>query len=183
MTGSEAAKRLSRPASGGGAPPQQTHLDAIRQRLRIECDELGDNTWPDDLHLAGVIDRYLCRPVRDQIQSLNEEIVHLRDRERDVERGLVAEIAGYLTQLGHNWFADGDTRNSQIAYDLSKLVERGDWRAQPQPQPEHAPPGRIAYTLTTNLYGEGEVTPVEACPHGVPYCWPCDECDAEVPCD
>lgn len=33
--------------------------------LRTICDELGDNDWPDDLHLADVINKHLVRYLHD----------------------------------------------------------------------------------------------------------------------
>jgi hypothetical protein len=39
----------------------RAHLDAARAMLRIECAEAGCNDWPDNLHLADVIEKHLCR--------------------------------------------------------------------------------------------------------------------------
>ncbi len=33
-------------------------------QLRILCEEFGDNDWPDDLHLADVIEKYLGRHLK-----------------------------------------------------------------------------------------------------------------------
>jgi len=32
--------------------------------LRMACDEFGDNDWPDDLHLADVVEKHLARHLR-----------------------------------------------------------------------------------------------------------------------
>jgi replicative DNA helicase len=37
-------------------------MSEIRSALRRLCDDIGaDNTWPDDLHLVDVIDKYVGR--------------------------------------------------------------------------------------------------------------------------
>ncbi len=36
-------------------------LEQARAMLRIVCAEHGDNDWPDDLHLADVIEKHLAR--------------------------------------------------------------------------------------------------------------------------
>ena len=41
--------------------------DAARAALRQICEEFGDNDWPDDLHLADVIDKHLARHLRQKI--------------------------------------------------------------------------------------------------------------------
>lgn len=35
--------------------------EAAIAQLRITCRDFGDNDWPDDLHLADVIDKHLDR--------------------------------------------------------------------------------------------------------------------------
>jgi hypothetical protein len=39
-------------------------LNEVRQTLRIECADIDANDWPDDLHPADVIEKYLCRTYR-----------------------------------------------------------------------------------------------------------------------
>lgn len=35
------------------------HLEATRAELRRVCEEFGDNDWPDELHLADVVEKHL----------------------------------------------------------------------------------------------------------------------------
>ncbi len=39
----------------------QKQLDETRAMLRYVCGEVGDNDWPDTLHLADVIEKHLFR--------------------------------------------------------------------------------------------------------------------------
>lgn len=48
----------------------EEYLRDVRERLRIECAELGDNDWPDDLHLGDVAEKYLARLVAARIEEL-----------------------------------------------------------------------------------------------------------------
>jgi len=67
----------------------EAHLDQARQYLRIECGELGDNDWPDDLHLGDVIEKHLARPAAAHIAVLEEENLTLRKvilRDGDIRR-------------------------------------------------------------------------------------------------
>lgn len=37
--------------------------------LRSECEDLGaSNDWPDNLHLADVVEKHLCRPLREKLR-------------------------------------------------------------------------------------------------------------------
>jgi hypothetical protein len=52
--------------------PEQTEHGWIEEReaavakLRSVCSEHGDNEWPDELHLADVIDKHLARHLEQQ---------------------------------------------------------------------------------------------------------------------
>lgn len=39
--------------------------EATVAALRSACEAHGDNDWPDDLHLADVIEKHLCRHLGD----------------------------------------------------------------------------------------------------------------------
>lgn len=41
-----------------------TQLADTRIALRSVCAEFGDNDWPDELHLADVIEKHLARHLR-----------------------------------------------------------------------------------------------------------------------
>lgn len=53
-------------AYGAGDDPVATvtrltlELDDTRAALREVCEEHGDNDWPDDLHLADVVEKHLA---------------------------------------------------------------------------------------------------------------------------
>jgi hypothetical protein len=64
----------------------EAHENATRKQLRIECAELGDNDWPDDLHLADVVEKHLARPAAARIDELEEE--------RDDARGAKERLEG-----------------------------------------------------------------------------------------
>jgi len=50
-------------------------IDSTRAMLRLECTDLGASTkWTDILHLADVVEKHLCRPVRDRIRDLEEQL-------------------------------------------------------------------------------------------------------------
>lgn len=36
-----------------------TEREAAIAQLRMACDEFGDNDWPDDLHIADIIEKHL----------------------------------------------------------------------------------------------------------------------------
>lgn len=55
----------------------EAHLDGTRKALRIECADLGDNNWSDDLHLGDVIEKHLGRNVRERIEDLEAENARL----------------------------------------------------------------------------------------------------------
>lgn len=80
----------------------EAHEDATRKQLRIECEELGDNEWPDDLHLADVIEKHMARPVAARIAELEAQVeaelrgqVELSEgsgRAHDVANARIAEL-------------------------------------------------------------------------------------------
>lgn len=45
----------------------------VRRQLRIECEDLGDQDWNDDLHPSDVIEKHLARPARRRIEMLEDE--------------------------------------------------------------------------------------------------------------
>lgn len=49
-----------------------------RRQLRIECGDLGDNDWPDNLHLSDVIEKHLARPAAARIAELEEGLSKYR---------------------------------------------------------------------------------------------------------
>jgi hypothetical protein len=51
----------------------QDHLDVTRNMLRLECAEFDDNDWPDDLHLADVVEKHLARSAWNVIHDLERE--------------------------------------------------------------------------------------------------------------
>jgi hypothetical protein len=57
----------------------EAHLDGIRKTLRIECADLGDNDWSDDLHLGDVVEKHLGRPAQSRIAALEAENRDLRE--------------------------------------------------------------------------------------------------------
>lgn len=57
----------------------EAHVEGIRKILRSECADLGDNNWPDNLHLGDVIEKHLCRPVRAAMERLEAENAALRE--------------------------------------------------------------------------------------------------------
>lgn len=43
------------------------------QKLRLICNEFGDNTWPDNLYIPDIIEKFLLRSLRyDEARRLNE---------------------------------------------------------------------------------------------------------------
>lgn len=44
--------------------------------LRVECAVYDDNDWPDNLHLADIIEKHLARSARREIVELNEALSH-----------------------------------------------------------------------------------------------------------
>lgn len=55
---------------GATAGGQAQMISSIRQQLRIECGEIGDNSWPDNLHPSDVIEKYLAHPAAARIAEL-----------------------------------------------------------------------------------------------------------------
>lgn len=49
----------------------ELYQSEIIAALRAACDEFGDNDWPDDLHVADVIEKHLLRHVRASTEELN----------------------------------------------------------------------------------------------------------------
>ena len=37
-------------------------------QLRSLCAEYGDNDWPNNLHLGDVVDKHLCRYIREVLE-------------------------------------------------------------------------------------------------------------------
>jgi hypothetical protein len=56
----------------------EAHQEGMRKTLRIECGDLGDNDWDDDLHLGDVIEKHLCRPAAGRIAELEAEPARIR---------------------------------------------------------------------------------------------------------
>ncbi len=55
-----------------GAAPAQLILADVHQALRIACEDIGDNSWSDDLHPADVVDKYLARVAGGNLARLCE---------------------------------------------------------------------------------------------------------------
>jgi hypothetical protein len=71
----------------------QAHVDATRQMLRIECAEYtryGANDWPDNLHLADVVEKYLARSAQQAIRDAEGEAKRLREALKDSEQARLA---------------------------------------------------------------------------------------------
>jgi hypothetical protein len=51
----------------------------IRAALRIECSDIDANDWPDDLHMADVIEKHLCRKYHWMVEQAEAERERLRD--------------------------------------------------------------------------------------------------------
>lgn len=45
--------------------------------LRIECAEYDDNDWPDNLHLADIIEKHLARNASEVIRREREKVAEL----------------------------------------------------------------------------------------------------------
>jgi hypothetical protein len=61
-----AIRELGYPADEDGAIPLSaaklaSEREAAIATLRRLCDDLGDNDWPDDLHLSDIIEKHLAR--------------------------------------------------------------------------------------------------------------------------
>lgn len=54
-------------------------LSAIRAQLRIECQVENCNDWPDDLHLADVIEKHLCRKMAYERDALQRQLAQCRE--------------------------------------------------------------------------------------------------------
>jgi hypothetical protein len=87
----------------------EEHLRGLRERLRIECAELGDNDWPDDLNLADVVEKYLARPVAARITELEAENRRLREAlpRFKAHRAEDAARAELVTRLFRDGIASG----------------------------------------------------------------------------
>lgn len=48
-------------------------LDAVTLGLRIASEEIGDPSWPDDLHPADVLSKYVLRPASYEIERLRSD--------------------------------------------------------------------------------------------------------------
>lgn len=95
------------------------HLDATRAMLRSECDDLGaSTTWADNLHLADVVEKHLCRPVRDDLASLRKQV-------RDLNIKLQALAKPSIQKPAHV---------EQEALDVlfARVARDGDWIAMCQ---------------------------------------------------
>jgi hypothetical protein len=57
---------------------EREHVRGIRAMLRIECEAAGCNDWPDDLHLADVVEKYLARKLYDDVSKAEAERDELR---------------------------------------------------------------------------------------------------------
>lgn len=94
-SGEPVAKEMLRLATeneslGGTVGGQAQMIFSIRQQLRIECEEIGDNSWPDDLHPSDVIEKYLARPAAARIAELEarvKELEELLERAKDFSTG------------------------------------------------------------------------------------------------
>lgn len=65
------------------------------ERLRIECEERGDLDWPDELHLADVVDRHFSRHVAERIADLEERERLYIMRIKELEARLDATLKAY----------------------------------------------------------------------------------------
>ncbi len=81
----------------------RAHLAAVRAMLRIECAAAGCNDWPNDLHLADVVEKHLAR-------KLNADIDAARAAMRRVLVG--AENQGAFT--GMSWREAADILRAAI---------------------------------------------------------------------
>lgn len=77
------------------------HITAIRTTLRTECDEIDASEWADDLHLADVIEKHLCRTLHGLLESA-ESAREAAEKEWDELRSY---ITGSLPFLEEAWEA------------------------------------------------------------------------------
>jgi hypothetical protein len=60
--------------------------------LRIECAEYDDNDWPDNLHLADVIEKHLARSAHEAVRKCETKRVRL-----EMAMRRLAEPGGWQT--------------------------------------------------------------------------------------
>lgn len=53
---------------------REHYIEAIRAQVRFACRDLGDNDWPDDLHLGDAIEKHLARPARERLRGLGVDV-------------------------------------------------------------------------------------------------------------
>jgi hypothetical protein len=59
---------------------QTVHREDVGKMLRMACEEFGDNDWPDNLHLADVLEKHLLRPIRQDLEAQEAEISALGEQ-------------------------------------------------------------------------------------------------------
>jgi hypothetical protein len=69
-------------------------IRATRAMLRIECAEYDDNDWPDDLHLADVVEKHLARQAHLAVQEAEAHAERLEAENKRLRNGIsgLAEI-------------------------------------------------------------------------------------------
>jgi hypothetical protein len=70
-----------------GTGPSQRILADVHRALRIACEDIGDNAWPDNLHPADVIDKWLARPASGRIDRLHALLHRVLDETSPDELG------------------------------------------------------------------------------------------------
>jgi hypothetical protein len=83
----------------------EAHQDGIRKTLRIECGELGDNGWPDELHLGDVIEKHLCRPAAARIAELEATV----------------RVSGEALALAEEYRLNGLDRIAELEAELARI--------------------------------------------------------------
>lgn len=66
--------------------------EAAVAMLRVECAAYDDNDWPDNLHLADIIEKHLARSAYEEVRSARERYARL---EAAMQR--LAEPGGWQT--------------------------------------------------------------------------------------
>jgi len=67
-----------RDAAIARAERAEKHLASVRSMLRIECDAVQASEWSDDLHLADVVEKHLCRKLHYDLDAADAENRRLR---------------------------------------------------------------------------------------------------------
>lgn len=111
------------------------HLQGVRERLRIECAELGDNDWPDDLHLGDVIERHFADPAAARIAALEADLeqarrdlaycseIRVRAEKRCAELATLARLADAAVKQSRD-------ENGQLRAEVERYVEESGRHAK-----------------------------------------------------